>query len=401
MKILWVKTDFLHPTTRGGQIRTLETLKRLHQRHEVHYVAFDDPSEPEGPRRAPEYCSRHFTVPHEVPEKKLTSPAFVAQLAAGLISPLPVAVNRWRSQAMRREIERLDAAHRYESIICDFLFPAPNLPNLSRAVLFQHNVEAQIWRRHAAHASNFPKKLYFQLQARRMEAFEGKVCRTVKRVIAVSESDARLMQTDYKLPPGHVQAVDTGVDTAYFEPPADMPSGGPLPAKADLVFVGSMDWMPNIDGVVWFVREVLPLIQAERPETSVAIVGRKPAPQVLALAGDRVHVTGTVDDTRPWLWGSRISIVPLRIGGGTRLKIYESMAARTPVVSTKIGAEGLQVDDGSNISIADQPADFARACCRLLASPEARRSMAERAADLVRRRYSWESVTSQFEGLIA
>lgn len=398
MKILWVKTDFLHPTTRGGQIRTLETLKRLHQRHDVHYVTFDDPSQPEGPRRASEYCSRFFTVSHEVPEKKLTSPAFVAQLLAGLISPLPVAVNRWRSQAMRREIERLDAAHRYDAIICDFLFPAPNIPNLSRAVLFQHNVEAQIWRRHAAHASNFLKRLYFQLQARRMEAFEALVCRTVKRVIAVSGEDARLMQSAYGLPQGHAQAVDTGVDTAFFEPPAANP---PAAAKADLVFVGSMDWMPNIDGVVWFIREILPLIHAERPETSVAIVGRKPAPEILALAGDRVHVTGTVDDTRPWLWGSRISIVPLRIGGGTRLKIFESMAARTPVVSTKIGAEGLQVDDGSHISIADQPADFARACCRLLASPEAGRAMAERASDLVRRKYSWESVTSQFEGLIA
>lgn len=397
MRILWVKTDFLHPTTRGGQIRTLEILKRLHQRHEVHYAAFDDPSEPEGPRRASEYCSRYFAVPHEVPEKKLTSPAFVAQLLAGLISPLPVAVNRWRSQAMRREIDRLDAEYRYDSILCDFLFPAPNIPNLSRAVLFQHNVEAQIWRRHAAHASNFLKRLYFQLQARRMEAFENRVCRTVKRVIAVSAEDARLMQSDYGLPPGHVQAVDTGVDTAFFECPADQQAS----AKADLVFVGSMDWMPNIDGMVWFVREILPLIHAERPETSVAIVGRKPAPEILALAGDRVHVTGTVDDTRPWLWGSRISIVPLRIGGGTRLKIFESMAALTPVVSTKIGAEGLQVEDGRHISIADQPADFARACCHLLSSPEMRRAMAERAAGLVRQRYSWESVTSQFEVLMA
>jgi glycosyltransferase involved in cell wall biosynthesis len=264
-------------------------------------------------------------------------------------------------------------------------------------VLFQHNVEAQIWRRHAAHASNPLKRLYFQLQARRMESFESAVCRTVKRVIAVSAEDARLMQSAYRLPPGHVQAVDTGVDTAFFEPPADQQSQ----PRADLVFVGSMDWMPNIDGMVWFVREILPLIHAERPETTVAIVGRKPAPEILALAGDRVHVTGTVDDTRPWLWGSRVSIVPLRIGGGTRLKIFESMAARTPVISTKIGAEGLQVDDGSHISIADQPADFARACCRLLSSPEARAALSERAAELVRRRYSWDSVTSQFEGLIA
>lgn len=397
MKILWVKTDFLHPTTRGGQIRTLETVKRLHQRHEVHYVAFDDPSSPEGRERAGEYSSRHFAVPHEVPEKRLSSPGFLAQLAAGLISTLPVAVNRWRSQAMRRQIERLDDTHRYDAIVCDFLFPAPNIPNLSRAILFQHNVEAQIWRRHASHAASLARRAYFQLQASRMESYERHVCRAVKRVIAVSRQDAELMQSGYGLPASRVHPVDTGVDTAYFEPPASAPA----PHKCDLVFVGSMDWMPNIDGMVWFVRDILPLIHARRPETTVAIVGRKPAPEILALAGDRVHVTGTVDDIRPWLWGSRLSIVPLRIGGGTRLKIYESMAANIPVVSTKIGAEGLEVDHGANISIADQPALFAEACCALLDAPKSRLAMAARASDLVRRKYSWDSVTTQFEGLLA
>lgn len=397
MKILWVKTDFLHPTNRGGQIRTLETLKRLHSRHEVHYVAFDDPLIPEGPQRAPEYSSRHFAIPHVTPEKRLTSPAFAAQLLAGLISPLPVAVNRWRSQAMRREIDRIQSAYQYDAIVCDFLFPAPNLPDMSKAVLFQHNVEAQIWRRHAEHAGNALKRWYFHLQARRMEAFERTVCRSAKRVIAVSEADRRMMEEQYGLQ--GVRAVDTGVDTAYFRPPA---APGVTPGqKADLVFTGSMDWMPNIDAMQWFVRDILPLIRAQRPSTSVAIVGRKPAPAILALAGDGVHVTGTVDDIRPWLWGSKVSIVPLRIGGGTRLKIYESMAARVPVVSTTIGAEGLEVQAGRNICVADTADTFAQSCCALLDSSERRLAMADYAASLVEAKYSWDSVTSQFEELLA
>jgi glycosyltransferase involved in cell wall biosynthesis len=394
MKILWVKTDFLHPTNRGGQIRTLETIKRLHRRHEVHYIAFEDPSLPEGPQRAREYCGKFFTVPHEVPEKKLTSPVFVSQLIAGALSPLPVAVIRWRSQAMRREIERIQNQFHYDAVVCDFLFPAPNIPDLSRAILFQHNVEAQIWRRHAEHAGNLPKRAFFQLQARRMEAYEQQVCRKVKRVIAVSAADARMMEQEYGIQ--NVPHVDTGVDTEFFQPPK-----ASAERKADLVFLGSMDWMPNIEGMQWFVREILPLIHATRPETTVAIVGRKPAPEICALAGDRVHVTGTVPDVRPWLWGSKLSIVPLRIGGGTRLKIYESMAAGVPVVSTTVGAEGLEIHDGGNIAIADPPDAFARRCVELLDSPEARRAMAASASRIVADKYSWDSVTTQFERLLS
>jgi polysaccharide biosynthesis protein PslH len=393
MKILWVKTDFLHPTNRGGQIRTLETIKRLHARHDVHYICFEEPDQPEGPQRAPEYCSRFFTVPHEVPEKKLTSPAFLAQLVAGLLSPLPVAVIRWRSQAMRREIERLQAEYNYDAVVCDFLFPAPNVPDLSTAILFQHNVEAQIWRRHAEHAGNFLKKAYFQIQARRMDAYEAQVCRKVKRVIAVSQGDARMMEQNYGI--RGVAPVDTGVDTDFFRPQAK-----PAESKADLVFLGSMDWMPNIEGMQWFVREILPLIHAVRPQTTVAIVGRKPAPEIMALAGDKVHVTGTVPDVRPWLWGSKLSIVPLRIGGGTRLKIYESQAAGVPVVSTTVGAEGLEIHDGGNIAIADTPADFSRRCLELLDDASAREAMAATAGRIVAEKYSWESVTTQFERLL-
>jgi glycosyltransferase involved in cell wall biosynthesis len=393
MKILWVKTDFLHPTNRGGQIRTLETIKRLHQRHEVHYIAFDDPSLPEGPQRAHEYCTKFFSVPHEVPEKTLASPAFLGQLISGILSPLPVAVIRWRSQAMRREIERLEAEHRYDAVVCDFLFPAPNVPELSKAILFQHNVEAQIWRRHAEHAGNFLKRAYFQMQARRMDSYEGQVCRKAKRVIAVSEGDARMMERNYGIQ--NVAHVDTGVDTEFFRPSATATE-----SKADLVFLGSMDWMPNIEGMQWFVREILPLIHASRPETTVAIVGRKPAPEILALAGDKVHVTGTVPDVRPWLWGAKLSIVPLRIGGGTRLKIYESQAAGVPVVSTAIGAEGLEIHDGGNIAIADTPAAFAKRCLDLLDNAAARHAIAQNASRIVAEKYSWESVTKQFERLL-
>jgi polysaccharide biosynthesis protein PslH len=388
MRLLWVKTDFLHPTTRGGQIRTLEMVKRLHRRHHLDYLAFDDPEQPEGPVRAPEYSAAHYAIPHHVPNKR--SLAFAGQLVRGLVDPLPVAVLRYRSEAMRRRLEELSRRERYDAIVCDFLFPAPNCPDLSQCVLFQHNVEAQIWRRHAEHAPTAAHRLYFADQARRMAAYEGLVCRSVRRVIAVSEGDARAMERDYGL--AQVGDVPTGVDVDYFQPPERVGT------KADLVFLGSMDWMPNIDGSVWFCQEILPRIRAKKPDCVVALVGRKPTAAVSALATDpRVIVTGTVADVRPWLHGAAVSIVPLRIGGGTRLKIYEAMAAGVAVVSTAVGAEGLDVRDGETIRLADSPEAFAEACLTLLEDQSGRNRIARAGRELVADKYSWEAATDVME----
>ncbi len=244
MKLLWVKTDFLHPTTRGGQIRTLEMVRRLHRNHEVHYVAFEDPAQPEGLARSSEYCTKAYPVAHRVADK--TSPAFALQLIAGLFSRLPVAVTRYRSAAMRRQVETLLGQHQFDGIVCDFLFPAPNIPRLDACVLFQHNVESMIWKRYVEHAAGL-KRVYFALQAKRMSAYEGEVCRLVRKVIAVSEADADAMRRIYGIPLAST-TYRTGVDLDYFARPD---ASGKL---ADLVFLGSMDWMPNIDGAVWFVR---------------------------------------------------------------------------------------------------------------------------------------------------
>ncbi len=391
MKLLWVKTDFLHPATRGGQIRSLETLRRLHQRHEVHYVAFQDPSQPEGPARCHEYCSKAYPVAHNVVDKR--SAAFAVQLAAGLFSRLPVAVSRYRSAAMRRKIEELLRLEQFDCIVCDFLFPAPNIPRLEDCVLFQHNVEANIWKRYVTHARG-AKRLYFQLQAKRMMAYEREACRAARKVVAVSDADAEAMRRDYGAE--RVFAAPTGVDLEYFARPASTET------LADLVFLGSMDWMPNIDGAAWFVREALPAIWRERPDCTLAIVGRRPSREVLRLAeaDKRIRVTGTVADVRPWLHGSQVSIVPLRIGGGTRLKIYEAMAAGAPVVSTSIGAEGLDVADGENIALADTPQAFAGCCLRLLESPAERERLARAAWNLVSSKYSWDVVARGMERLL-
>jgi glycosyltransferase involved in cell wall biosynthesis len=236
--------------------------------------------------------------------------------------------------------------------------------------------------------------MYFGLQAKRMFDYEQYVCRTAAGIVAVSQADAELMRSMFGVPA--VTAVPTGVDIDYFAPrPADV-------CTADLIFIGSMDWMPNSDGVLYFAREVLPLIRKRRPGCTVAIVGRNPTSEITALAGQdtRIGVTGTVPDVRPYLWGSSISIVPLRIGGGTRLKIYEAMAASVPVVSTTIGAEGLDVQSPEHIRLADTPQEFADACLDLLSDERERIRMAQAASELVASRFSWDHVVRCFENAL-
>lgn len=392
MKILWVNINFLHPTTKGGQIRTLEMLRRLHSRNEIHYVALENPAEPEGPVRAAEYSSRAYPVPSHLRDK--TSPAFAWELAAGLFSALPVAVRRHYNAAMARLLSDDLLRRDFDKVVCDFIIPAPHFPTFRNVILFQHNVETMIWRRRAEQSSSAAQRWYLNKQAERMFDYERQVSRACGAVLAVSENDAQMMREMFAVP--RVSAVPTGVDIGYFAPPADTAAG------ADLVFVGSMDWAPNIDGVKWFLTAVLPRIRARRPACKVAIVGRAPTPDIAALAAslEGVAVTGTVPDIRPHLWGGAVSVAPLRIGGGTRLKIYESMAAKVAVVSTTIGAEGLPVRDGEHLRIADDEESFALRCLELLDDPERRRTMAEAAWKYVAGSFSWEAVAKQFEELL-
>src|SRR5260221_8261335 len=163
MKILWVKSEFLHPTERGGQIRTLETLRRIHQRHEVHYAAYAPSRDAEGPRRSAEFCTAAHVV--EIPFAPRGTPRFFAQLARNLASPLPFVVDRYRTPAMMRMLDQLHAQHKFDAVVCDFLAVAANFRDLRHCVLFQHNVESMVLERHAEHASSRLERAYFASQA--------------------------------------------------------------------------------------------------------------------------------------------------------------------------------------------------------------------------------------------
>ncbi|MEP6618257.1 MAG: glycosyltransferase [bacterium] len=393
MKILWVNQFFLHPTERGGQIRTMGILKPLHRRHEVHYAALDDPTTTEGRDMAHTYSTKAYPIPHQVPSRH--SPRIATQVAHHLLlSNLPLTVNRYySSQLLRTVTELLDRNH-FDAVVCDFAGSGVNMPTLRGSVLFQHNVETTIWERHAAHARTAAHRAFYGLQAKRMRRYEERICRESAHVIAVSPLDAQRMRDMFSI--DTVSDVATGVDVEYFRNP------GTYGKTTDFVFVGSMDWLPNVDGILWFAAEILPLLRKHKPDCSVAVVGRRPDPKLLALAqaDPLITVTGTVPDVRPYLWSSRLSILPLRIGGGTRMKVYEAMAAGIPMVSTEVGMEGLACQPGRDILVGDTPEEFAAQCIALLDNPERGEAIAASALRLVEEECSWEAVSRQFEDVL-
>ncbi len=389
MRILWVNPNFLYPATKGGQIRSLGILRQLHRRHEIHYVAVEDPAHPEALSASGDYCACAYAVRRPAPPRN--SPAFYAQLARAAFSAMPFAVSRFQSAEFIRVLERLMRRHCFDRAVVDHLASASNFPDLDLCLFFQHNVETMIWRRNAEHASNPLRRWFFRLQADRMFHYERAVCRAAGHIAAVSEMDASLMRSLFGVT--RISEVPTGVDLEYFAAPEECSS------REGLVFVGSMDWHANVDGVLYFHREVLPLIRRKRPDCSFTIVGRRPHAKIRALADHdpATLITGTVPDVRPYLWNAAVSVVPLRIGGGTRLKIYESMAAGAPVVSTSVGAEGLLVNPPDDIRIADSPELFAMHCLELLDSAEARSRISAAGFDLVASRFSWAQAAACFE----
>jgi len=235
------------------------------------------------------------------------------------------------------------------------------------------------------------RRAYMRAQWQRMRRHEARECRRFAHVIAVSPLDAELIRREYTV--ASVGHVATGVDIEYFS------ASRPRPQQSrELVFVGSMDWMPNEDGIRWFATNVFGRIQARIPGARLLVVGRSPSPGVraLAAANPAIEITGTVADVRPYLERAAICVVPLRVGGGTRLKIYEAMAMGVPVVSTAIGAEGLPLHHDEHLLIADTADEQVSAICALLTD----RTRAERLAATARRHVqehcSWDAVAEGF-----
>ncbi len=282
-------------------------------------------------------------------------------------------------------------------IVCDFLAAAGAIPweYPCAKVLFSHNVEAMIWRRHYEVARNPLWKLLAFREWLATRAAEKKYLRLADHVFAVSEKDRDVFVTF--LDSNRLTVIPTGVDTEYFQRISQSET------PHSLVFTGSMDWIPNDDGISYFIKEVLPLIRNQVPNVSLCVVGRKPSRRLREFAAKdgSIRLTSWVEDIRPYLGVAEVCIVPLRIGGGTRLKIFEAMAMSKPVVSTSIGAEGLPVIHGENILLANRPADFASSVVSLLRNPVERKNLGDASRKMVKENYSWERVADKFAKALA
>ncbi|MFO0589833.1 MAG: glycosyltransferase [Polyangiaceae bacterium] len=398
MKVLWVKSELLHPVDKGGKIRTLEMLRHLMRDHHVTYVCLASPNDTQDAyESAREYCHRLVTFPWSEPPR--FSRGFYAELAKNVAAPLPYVIEKYRQPQMLEWIAREDARHSYDVVVCDFLSPSANVPDrLSAAtVLFEHNVETILWERTFKNEKNPAKRAYFYAQYLKMRAYERRLCHRYQAVAAVSTNDADAIRDMFRV--SDVYPVPTGVDVDFFSPLTDpaRPNRPEKPAreKADLVFTGSMDWMPNEDAILYFAESILPRIAAAVPEVKVTVVGRNPTPKLKELAArePRIVLTGRVEDVRPYIDRSSVYIVPIRVGGGTRIKIYEAMGMARAVVSTTIGAEGLPVKDGEEILLADEPDRFADEVVRLLRDEPARVKIEEAARKAVVERFGWDRAT--------
>jgi glycosyltransferase involved in cell wall biosynthesis len=393
--IVWLKTELLHPVDKGGKIRSYNMLKALKRNCHVTYLTLDDgTADPEARELASEYCHELVCIPHQRREKFTTG--FYVELMLNLASGLPYAIKKYESAPMRNEVAKRVADRRFDVLVCDFLAPAVNVPpSLDCAsVLFQHNVEAMIWKRHYEVQTNAAKKAYLFRQWQKMLSFEAKMCPQFDCVVAVSREDRKQMQEEYDVK--NIYDVPTGVDTEFFRP-----SGQTKTRPHNLVFTGSMDWLPNEDAIRYFTEQIMPRIKQSIPGVTLTVVGRDPYPGLVELSkrDASIVVTGRVDDVRPFIEEAAVYIVPLRIGGGTRLKIFEAMAMEKPIVSTSIGAEGLPVSDGEDILLADTPESFADVVIRLFQQEGLANEIGQRAAAKVRQQFGWDTVAESFASI--
>ena len=297
MKILWLNSGLLLPLDKGGKLRTWHLMRHLAKDHEITYVSFADPDEdPSNISGMREVCSRIETVARRDPAKG--SLKFYVDAARYVVNPLPYAVAKYRSRVYQRIVRELLDRGRFDVVVCDFLFPIVNLPASlpCPSVLFTHNVESEIWRRHADTQKGWLQRALLRTQWRRMLKCEASALARFDVVLAVSDADATTLRTLYgRQLSAPVHVVKTGVDTAFFAPDPTVRSD-----PAHLVFTGSMDWLPNEDAIVHFCAEILPLIRQAEPDVTLSVVGRAPTPAVrkLARAGS-IEVTGRVDDVRP------------------------------------------------------------------------------------------------------
>lgn len=377
LTVLIIDEEVPLPANAGKRIRTWNLLRRAAQVHQVHLLCYGEESmEAEQVREAGVHL--HLVQPLETPGRLQLG----LRLLGNLASPWPYSVQKHHTRRFREAVEGLRRRIAFDLIQCEWTPYASFRDGFGETpwVIATHNIEADIWERRAEHAGHPPGRIFFGMQAAKMKRFEARVFAQAAGLGAVSEHDAARMRRQTTAP---VQVVDNGVDLDYFSPAGAYDQLG-------LLYLGSLDWRPNVDAIEHLVQDIWPLIRRACPAARLEVVGRRASAGLHAMLAGAEGVTlhSDVADVRPILAQS-ILVVPLRIGGGTRIKILEAMGMARPVVSSRIGAEGLELQDGRHLLLAGDAASFAEKTVHLLNDAAGAQRIGEAARNRVAERYGW------------
>jgi glycosyltransferase involved in cell wall biosynthesis len=400
-RILFLTQVLCYPLDSGAKIRAYYVLQYLAQQHEVTLVSFvraDD---------RPEYVAhleRFCHAVHTVPMCRSWLRDARAVLAAGLTDQ-PVIIVRDEIGEMHAALKRLvreeniDVVHADQTSMVQYvLYARSQIPNLesrqtARLVLDAHNALYRIPERMSAHERNPLKRWAFRREARALSRYEARACQCFDHVVFVADEDRQVLQGRIAVDNSRFTTIPICVD------PEEKPLIERTQQPLAVTHLGTMFWPPNVEGVLWFAQEVFPQVKAQVPEARLTIIGKNPPSVVrrLPLAISNVEVTGYVEDPTPYLAQTAAFIVPLRAAGGMRVKILDAWCWGVPIVSTSIGAEGIDVRDGDDILIADTPDAFAQAVVRVLKDPTLGERLRNNGRRSVERRYNWRQVYARWD----
>lgn len=388
--LAFVSPRFLFPADSGGKIRTTQILRGLRGgAFEISLLMPITPAEQSTYKDAiEEVCDEHIGWPAK--ER--------GRFAEGLRKIAMFPGRRPISVASDFDPDGAEAVlsilgRNPDAIVFDFPHSAVLAPDRFdvASIVFTHNIEAEIFKRHVAVAKSPLARAVWRDQYRKMERYERSALHGFDMTIAVSERDRRFFEKEWGIK--QCREIPTGVDTEFFE--FRLPKSG-----KQVVFCGSMDWMANIDGIEFFHDSVWPLIRAKEPAARMKVVGRAPpeslVKRILAVSSDW-EFTGFVDDIREHAAGAAAFVIPLRVGGGTRIKAFEAMAMGSPVVSTSIGVEGLPVEDGVHCLLADDKQEMADLILELLGDTDRRQEIARTAREFVESNFGFRKAADAFE----
>ncbi len=390
MKILVLDEWIPLPLESGKKIRTYSLLAPLARQHQITYLCYADAQTER--EKISQMADAGFATVVVPPVNRFRTPIGLAMgVATNLFLRTPLVVRKHLSRRYELALHKVLDQQSFDLVHCEWTHYASFLQKVTEIPRFlcSHNVECMSWRLFSQVQSNPIRKAAIYLEWIKMKAFEGRVVPQFDLTAVVSEDDAQIVRSWFKT--DSVAVIPNGVDTRFYKETT-------APMEEDLlVYCASMDAWVNQDAVTYFATRILPRIHEKRPQTRFLIMGRNPPESIRRLANDHVIVTGSVEDVRPLLAAATASVVPLRIAGGSRLKILEAFAAGIPVVSTSIGAEGLHVEPNKHLLIADDESAFAAACLDLLEDPTLRRRLATAGSTVAAEKYEWSTIVPLVE----